>query len=538
MGVVPMRWTGLFASLIAVSASAQTGGPPTAGAISDTLKRPPELQAPAPLASPALPRPARPVADPGGKTVTVQRFEFRGNTLFTAAQLEPLLKAYLGRPLGLTELYEATDRVTDHYVAAGYALASALLPAQKISEGTVQIEIIEGRVDKIVYEGLKQYRAEDLDFYVGNSAGQVYQGARFEQGLRQVDALPGLDARAVLRPGSTYGTTDIVVRLQEDPFQALFFVDNHGRDTVGETRFATQLTFNSPMRLGDRFTLMALRSSDNLLQYLSGDYSVPLGWRGARLNLNYGYAEFELAGPFAGVAGKNRSGRAAIELPLLRSGSEELTLTGGVSSTQADTDFTGIPLRGTDLTLLELGASYTRAHAGGGVTQISTGLGSNFKKSDGSDPDAQRIRLDLDLQHVEPLPMSLQLVGRGLFLYSPDPLPDTQQFSLGGPGTVRGYAPSEVRGDWGYFGSLTLQRSVMLGAALVTPRLFVDAGTVRSRAPGGTVPEVSLSSVGIGADAALDRISLKLDYAIPTDSVPVSDGKDDGRVYGTVAVEF
>lgn len=538
MGVVPLRWTGLLASLIAVSAAAQTGGPPTAGAISDTLKRPAEVQPPTPMASPVLPRPARPATDAGGKKVTVERFEFAGNTLFTAAELQTLLKNYLGRPIGLTELYEATDRITDHYVAAGYALASALLPAQKISDGTVQIEILEGRVDKIVYEGLKRYRAEDLDFYVGGNSGKVYQGSRFERNLREVDALPGLDARAVLRPGASYGTTDVVVRVEEDPFHALLFVDNHGRDTVGETRFAAQLTFNSPMRLGDRFTLLALRSSDNLLQYISGDYSVPLGWQGARLNLGYGYAQFELSGPFSGVEGTNRSGHAEIEFPLLRSMSEELTFTAGASSTQADTDFTGIPLRGTDLTLLELGARYTRAYAGGGVTQISTGLGSNFKKSDGSDPDAQRIRLELDLQHVEPLPMALQLVGRGLFVYSPDPLPDTSQFSLGGPNTVRGYAPSEVRGDWGYFGSLTLRRSLLLGPALVTPRLFVDAGTVRSRAPGGTVPETSLSSVGIGADAAVSRVSVKLDYAIPTDSVPVSDGKDDGRVYGTVAVEF
>jgi len=61
---------------------------------------------------------------------------------------------------------------------------------------------------------------------------------------------------------------------------------------------------------------------------------------------------------------------------------------------------------------------------------------------------------------------------------------------------------------------------------------------VRSRDPSGATPETSLSSVGVGADATLDRISLKLDFAIPTDAVPVSDGKDDGRVYGTLAVQF
>lgn len=542
MGVAPHRWVKVLATLAllgsAAQAVAQTGGPLTPGAISDTLKRPAELQPPAPVSTPAPPPRPQPPADADTKTVTVQRFEFSGNTLFSNAQLAPLVSGFTGRPISLAELYDAADRITAHYVEAGYTLASAVLPAQKISGGSVQIQIIEGRVDKIVYEGLKRYRAGDLDVYVGNSAGKIYRGNRFEDGLRNIDALPGLDARAVLRPGSVYGTTDIVVQVEEDPFEGLFFVDNSGRDTVGETRYATQLTFNSPLRVGDQFTLLALRSSDDLLEYVSGAYSLPTGWHGSRVNLNYGYAQFELAGPFAGVEGSNRSLRGEFELPLLRGGPEQLTLTAAVSNTKADTDFSGIPLRGTDLSLLELGASYSRAFVNGAVSQAIVGLGSNFKSADGNDPNAQRIRLELDLQHIQPLPLSLQLVGRGLFVYSPDPLPDTQQFSLGGPTTVRGYAPSEVRGDWGYFGSLALRRSFAVGSAVIAPQLFVDAGTVRSRDPSGAVPETSLSSVGVGADATLDRISLKLDFAIPTDNVTVSDGKDDGRVYGTLAVQF
>jgi len=542
MVVAPHRWVKFIVVLavagLAAQVQAQSGSPLTAGAISDTLKRPLELQAPEPLASPVAPqRPSAP-ADATGKTVTVQRFEFRGNSLFSDSQLQPLVAPYIGRAIGLPELYEAADRVAQHYVEAGYTLASAVLPAQKIGGGTVQIEIIEGRVEKITYDGLKRYRADDLNVYLGGSAGEVYRADRFESGLRTVDSLPGLDARAVLRPGAEYGRTDIVVRVNEDPFEGLFFVDNSGRDTVGEYRFATQLSFNNPLQVGDQFTLLALRSSNDLLKYLSGAYSLPTGWRGSRVNLSYGYAEFSLDGSFQGVAGSNRSLRSALDLPVLRGGRDQLSLTGAVSHTQADTDFSGIPLRATDLTLLEVGGTYSHVYGSGAVSQLVATVGSNFKKADGSDGNSQRIRLELDAQHIQPLPMDLQLVGHGLMVYSPDPLPDTQQFSLGGPGSVRGYAPSEVRGDWGYLGSLTLRRSFPIGAATLTPRLFVDAGAVRSRDPSGATPETSLSSVGIGADATLARISLKLDYAVPTDAVPVSDGKDSGRVYGTLAVQF
>ncbi|MDP3859169.1 MAG: POTRA domain-containing protein, partial [Stagnimonas sp.] len=400
MGVVPHRWVKVFATLALLGTAAQAADPLTPGDTSGTLKPPAALQPPPPVASPVPPPRPKAPAEAGAKTVTVQRFEFAGNRLFSDAQLAPLVASFLGRPISLSELYEAADRITSHYIEAGYTLASAVLPAQKISGGTVQIEIIEGRVDQIVYEGLERYRAEDLNVYVGDSAGRIYRANRFEDGLRSIDALPGLDAKAVLRPGREYGSTDIVVQAKEDPFEGLFFVDNSGRDTVGETRFATQLSFNNPLQVGDQFSLLALRSSDNLLEYLSGAYSLPTGWRGSRLNLSYGYAQFELAGPFTGVEGSNRSLRGELELPLLRGGPEQLTLIGAVSNTKADTDFTGIPLRGTDLSLLEVGGTYTRSHGSGGVSQLVGTIGSNFKKADGNDPNSQAFRLELDAQHL------------------------------------------------------------------------------------------------------------------------------------------
>lgn len=538
MGVASRVWVPVLVPVSLFATLAQAADPLTAGAISDTLKRPPELQAPEPLSSPVAP--PRAEAPPGseGKTLTVQRFQFSGNTLFSDAQLAALVADYLGKPVSLIQLYEAADRITSHYVEAGYTLASAQLPAQKISEGVVQLEILEGRVGKVVYEGLKGYRPADLDVYLAGTAGRVYRGGAFEDGLRDIDALPGLDARAVLRPGESYGSTDIVVQGKETPYQGSFFIDNSGRDTAGETRFGVQVDVNNPLRVGDQLSLLGLRSSDDLLEYGLVGYSLPTGWQGSRLKFSYGYAKFELGGGFQGVAGSNRNGRVEFELPVLRAGADQLSLSAAISDTKADTDFSGVPLRATELTLLELGGVYTHLYRGGAVSQLVASLGSNFQKADANDRNAQRIRLELDGQHIQPIAKQIQLVAHGLFVYSPDPLPDTQQLSIGGPTTIRGHAPSEARGDWGYLGSLTLRRPIGLGKLVLTPRVFVDAGRVRSRDPSGSTPEVTLASVGVGADAVMDRVSLKLDYATPRDDTPVGDGKDSGRVYGTLAVQF
>jgi hemolysin activation/secretion protein len=538
MGVALRVWAPLLVPISLFGTIALAADPLTAGAISDTLKRPPELQPPAPLSSPVAPPRQEPPPGAESKTLTVQRFEFSGNSLFTDAQLAALVADYTGKPVSLIQLYEAADRITAHYVEAGYTLASAQLPAQKISEGVVKLEVLEGRVDKVVYEGLKSYRPADLDVYVAGTAGRVYRGAAFEEGLRNIDALPGLDARAVLRPGESYGSTDIVVQGKETPYQGSLFVDNSGRDTAGETRIGVQLDLNNPLRVGDQLSLLGLRSSDDLLEYGLVGYSLPTGWQGSRLKFSYGYAKFELGGGFQGVAGSNRNSRVELELPVLRGGADQLSVSAAVSDTKADTDFSGIPLRATELTLLELGGVYTHVYRSGAVSQLVGNLGSNFQKADATDRNSQRIRLELDAQHIQPIAKQIQLVAHGLFVYSPDPLPDTQQLSIGGPTTIRGHAPSEARGDWGYLGSLTLRRPYNFGKLVLTPRVFVDAGRVRSRDPTGSTPEVTLASVGVGADAVVDRVSLKLDYATPRDDTPVSDGKDSGRVYGTLAVQF
>src|SRR3546814_3743458 len=60
--------------------------------------------------------------------------------------------------------------------------------------------------------------------------------------------------------------------------------------------------------------------------------------------------------------------------------------------------------------------------------------------------------------HLQPLPWQLQLLTHVNGVYSPDPLVDTEAYSLGGPNTVRGFPSAEVRGDRGYFGSVTLRR--------------------------------------------------------------------------------
>lgn len=518
--------------------------PITPGGVLDTLKRTPEVKPAAPPPKLETEPAIRPSTPPStlAKTITVQQFEFAGNTLYSADELQPLVASYTGRPITLIELYDAADKVTEFYVRKGYTLASALVPAQKVTEGTVRLEVIEGRIGTVRYEGLKRYRESDVDFYLDTAEGRLYRAEDFEKKLRRVDNLPGLDVKARLQPGEAYGTSDVVVQAKETPIQGVAFVDNGGTQNIGVIRMGGQLTLNSPGRVGDQLTLVGLRSREGLLNYGSVAYSLPTGYEDSRLNLSYGYATFDVAGALAGVSGRNRVAKAEFLLPVLKTAADQFDFTAGVSDTRANTDFTGITFDQSEVTLAEISGNYTHTFPNRSAFQATGLLSSNFKGWDVTDKDSQPLKADLDIQQLTPLPwQQLQLLTRTRVVYSLEPLPDTQRFAVGGPDSVRGYAPSEARGDWGYLAQITLRRLFFSGPFVLAPRLFYDAGVVRQHnhaGPGGVRPDVSLASWGFGTDASYRNLNLKLDYAIPTSNVPVSDRKEDGRFYGTFSLAF
>jgi hemolysin activation/secretion protein len=537
-------WSMIAAAAIAgFSTLAVAQSIPTPGQVEDTLRPAPELK-PAP-AVPPVQKPQRPEAPAAavGKRVTVQQFQISGNTLYDDAQLQPLLADYLDRPITLLDIYAAADRIADHYAANGYTLASVNVPPQKIENGAVQLQVSEGRLARIVTEGETSYTATQLGRYLGDvQAGSVYRGTSLEDGLRLLNTLPGLQARAVVKPGAAYGSSDLVLRITEKPIQGVFNVDNFGRESIGEIRYSALVQFNNPAGVEDQLQVMGLRSEDGLLNYGFVQYSLPLNFSGARLLMSYGHADFEVIG--TPVEGRNRSGRITLEQPLLRGRNDQLSVKGGLSRTIANADFSGLLFSGTSITLFEVGATYTHTYQNLAVTQVSTTITTNFNEltqaealaaASGSVSGDQRLRWELDVQHLQPLFASLQLLARANGVYSPDPLVDTEQYSLGGPSNVRGYPASEVRGDRGYFGSLTLRRPFALGSMVLLSRVFADAGQVYTV---GNSDHQSLTAAGLGFDVHYQRIALKLDWAFPLDGRTVSDQRDDSRVFGSLAVSF
>jgi hemolysin activation/secretion protein len=537
----------LAPAIALLSASGYAFAQVTPGQVGDSLKTPPALEPRAEAVPVQAAGSAPPSVAPGGRQITVEQFNFVGNTLFPAEELQSVVSGYRGHPVTLLELYEAADRVSDYYVRHGYTLASVSIPPQKITGDTVTLLVSEGRVGRITVENNQIYRPEQIGrYFPDQTGGGVYRGSEVEDSLRTLNTLPGLKARAILKPGETYGTSDLIVHLEEKAVEGSLNIDNFGRKDIGTMRVSALGQFNNPLKVEDQLTLLALRSADDLLRYGYAEYSLPLGFGGARLKGSYGHAAFDVRDSV--VDGRNRAGRIAFDVPVIRRGSTLLSINAGGSRTNANADFTGVTFSSTKINLLEIGALLSHRYESLAVTQITTSIHTNFQRQGRDDLSPasgvvehghERLRWELDAQHLHPLPAKLQLLAHLNGVYSPDPLVDTEAYSLGGSASIRGYPVGEVRGDRGYSGSLTLRRPFGLDAFLLVPRVFVEAGSAfLVDAPPGFDDKESLTSTGIGTDLTWDRVTVRADWAFPLDNRETSDGHDTSRVFASLSVAF
>ena len=77
--------------------------------------------------------------------IAVQQIILNGRTLLDESQFKPLLNQYIGKETTFGGLQILAQNITDVYHKAGYPLATALVPPQRIENGVITLEIVEGR---------------------------------------------------------------------------------------------------------------------------------------------------------------------------------------------------------------------------------------------------------------------------------------------------------------------------------------------------------------------------------------------------------
>jgi hemolysin activation/secretion protein len=218
--------------------------------------------------------------------VSVKKFVFEGNHVFSRRQLAKVVAGYAGREITSEELEEARVTLTRHYVDAGYITSGALLPDQDVASGVIKFQIVEGRLKEIDLRGNFWYRSWWLRNQLRRAAGQPVNFNNLKVGLQLLRQNPTISRiNAELKPGAQPGESILDASVKdEQPFRFGFTVANTRPPSVGEGIGDLYLTDLNVTGHNDPLDLhwgLARWTKDGAINYVgfdnvSGTYEFPV----------------------------------------------------------------------------------------------------------------------------------------------------------------------------------------------------------------------------------------------------------------------
>lgn len=491
----------------------------------------PDEQAPiVPTPSPTPPAVETPPAD-GVPRVTVQQIDVIGSTIFDEDDFAPITQPYVGQALTFEELRSIADRITQLYLDGGYITSRAILVAdQDVTQGVVQIQVIEGSLEAVEIEGNDRINSSYIRSRVRLGGRTPLNQGRLEDQLRLLRLDPLFaNIEASLRAGSGIGQSILTVRVTEaDPFTSSFSADNYSPPSVGSERLGVAGTLRSPTGLGDEVSASYTRSTTGGSDVFDFSYRVPLNPMNGTLQLRVAPSEYRITdSQFAGlnIEGGAELYELSFRQPLIRTPREEFALSLGFTHRDGETLISDVLVDASTTSVVKFGQDYVRRDVTGAWavrSQFSFGTGLlDATSNPDPQPDGQFFSWLGQAQRVQVLSQDHLLIVQADLQLSPDPLLASQQFVIGGGQSLRGFRQNIRSGDNGFRFSvedrIAIQRNEA-GAPTLQLAPFVDVGTVWNvdENPNDLPDQTFLAGIGLGLLwQPISGLNIRLDYAVP-----------------------
>lgn len=467
-----------------------------------------------------------PKSDPNALRIMVREIRFTKSEIFSAEELKAFARDHEGREQSLSDLQAMVDVINNAYRKRNIVTAQAVIPPQDVSSGVIEIRLIEGHLGSIRIKGNDSTAVSYITNRIGLRAGDLISLPVLEDSLLRFNRTNDVQLQAQLVPGQSFGTTDLNLDAKEPPHHVLrSFIDNSGSRSTGEIRGG--LTYYNRSVFGFRDEFSASTTQSHGQESYSASYAIPVNRWGGRLSLAYfqDYTQIK-HGRFASlnITGESKSTVLSLRQPVLIDKSSQLDLLAGAKTRRVDNWISGVFLNTTETVDGNLGAEFQHADTSG------TWLGSysyTYGQVQTNDDESYGYGRGW-LRRQQQLPKEWSLIGSASFQHSRKPLlPSSEQFVIGGEGTVRGYPVATYSGDTGYTLSVELHHpigktgfgSTQLAAAGF---FFIDYGYTRPYRPTGSTLRSyeQLTSGGWGINAALgNHISARLTFAYAPDSL-------------------
>jgi len=455
-----------------------------------------------------------------------------------------LAAGYLGQRLTKEKLDTLISDIILFYRGHDRPIVDVIVPEQEITNGNLQVVLLEAKVGKISVTGNKWFSSSQISDGLSVKSGEEISASQMQGDLDWINQNPFRTTDLVYRPGDQLGQTDLVLKTH-DRFPVRFYAgyEDSGNAPTGFDRYLAGFNYGDLFGIGQQANYQYTTSGDGeSLRAHAGSYVIPLPWQNTLTFFGSYVTTKGQVPPLIGLNGTSYqiSGRYAIPLPEWRISKDidyKHTFSAGFDYKYNNNslEFGGAPAPGTLYTVDQfvLGYSGTLTDPYGRLT-INDSLYLSPGNWSGNNTDvafnaattgatSDYVYNNLVLERLTKLPADWSLVLRGTLQTSNSNLAPSEQLGFGGYDTVRGYDQREVNSDEGYIFTTEVRTPSVsigefLGSDVYKDQLqflgFWDYGSATPHNPvPGQAYEIPLSSVGFGVRYSINSyVAVRFDY--------------------------
>lgn len=409
----------------------------------------------------------------GGEQFTIEKYVFKGNTIISDAALAELADPYRNQFVSFAQLQKLRDKITLAYVNKGYINSGAIIPSQTITDGVLEIQILEGTLADIEIESQGRFDQRYFKDRLSQSQTAALNVYELEERLLLMQQDERIKkVQAALVPSKTRGASTLRLQIDEHrPYDVQLQLNNYQVPSVGAEQAAVNVVHKNLTGAGDR--LRANVSASEGARSAGLSYARLLNARDTTLEFYFRHSDSEIV--------EERIRSLDIESRVATVG---MLLTHPVQRTlrsqwewfvtseyrRSKSFLLGAPFSFSDgvedgearVAVLRFGQDWLHRSESQVIAARSTlsfgldALGATQHEDD--IPDSQFVSLLAQVQWARRIHTSdMQLIARADMQFSDSPLLGLEQFAIGGHRSVRGYRENLFVKDNGISASLELK---------------------------------------------------------------------------------
>lgn len=418
----------------------------------------------------------------------VKKININNTTVFEEKDFEELIKPYLNSCNGLKNLSNLRDKISNIYIDKGYVTSRAYFKPQDLSSGVVDIDILEGKVEKIEEVGVN---ASNLYLYFED---RILNLQDLEVGIQQAQRLGSQKVDLQLIQGTKTGYTivKIVGENVSKPYYGNIGVNNFGTKKTGKNQISINLSYENPFNINDIINLN-LNSTNNVFKdnnkTLSSMFSYSFPVERFLFNVDYSHSNYkqlnkdEFGSSFQSD-GLTNSILLGANYELYHTNNHTFELISTLEKKKNTNYLNDVRLELQSYELNEFGLGVKHSYLEDSYNYYSklmayksfSGSGATFAKQD---TEYSKYVLDLNFTKnfdtQNQLKFNTNLRGQ----YSDSYLFGTEEIAMGGVYSIRGFNHSGLSGNSGFYDRNELSVKYLIDEdIIISPYIGLDLGHV------------------------------------------------------------